>query len=486
MSHFELERDITDLKKKIDKYFRRVNDCLHDDYLEDAATNLRRVLELVLNSYVTKYSPEDKGLDMNEKIDALLDKRIIDRSSADALHHIRIMANKGAHVDAAETLTKHKIQTAIAPMKKETQLLYTKLEDSLPRKENHTHSSSSYIYKIADCPNCSKNIALPNGQLKGQVTCTNCNTKYLFLSQNAYNSEIILKRIVTCPDCGLNLSIPIKKRKLAVNCSSCKREFIIEPFSNAQQDTNSATTSSDEPRIIQCQRCSNYITLLNGQLKGRVTCKKCMTDYFVQFPSAHSYIYEIKRIVTCSNCNNYLAIPTKNKRLIVTCSACQNEFIVDPLTNMMQTDADTLTPPKPPKKLSIVILSTLNILLIAAYTAYILWKSNGGKNESVFFNWIVAGHYILLGSVHTWLHPIISKNTILKKIFLLISAVPVNAVLLLISILLSSLIYTSLPSYNIQNFIILGAIIYIISGLVYAISCTYGIKYLKSFLKQKS
>ena len=460
------EQDIADLKTEHNEYFQQISEQLQKNQLTLAATALRFILESVVKTYIIKYSPEDALLNNTfTELQILEDKKIIDSASARALHSIRKTANKGAH-NERNNLTKNEIQIAIAPMKRETQLLYAKLEDSLPRKDEQTYksnnASSPIDYRYILCPNCSKSMTLIKGQSRGLISCNNCKTKYLFQSQDAQGNYIDIKRIVTCPSCNQNISLPINQKRLAVTCSSCNREFIVESIGSIQQRVNGDTVSLKNQRTICCPQCLNHMLLLKGQLKGQLVCNHCMTKYFFQFQDESSDIFTLKRIVPCTNCGKNLSIPISQNRGIVTCSSCNHEFAVEALHSKHHSSATTSSSSKTTKKSLVDILSVLSLLLIIAYTAYIIWKSDGGKIESTAINWTVAIHYVLLGSIHTLIHPFRGKNLILNRLLGLVVAIPINAFIFIISIFIGSLFCTILFHSNL-SFIIFSSAIYIVA-----------------------
>ena len=112
----------TEINTKVQQYLKVVKQHMEKGSFADAAVNARHALEAMLDAYAECYLPEAGLLRTLDKIDALDKAHIISRSSCDAMHGIRKIANRGAH-NAERPLTLKEVSFALAALKKELKVL---------------------------------------------------------------------------------------------------------------------------------------------------------------------------------------------------------------------------------------------------------------------------------------------------------------------------------------------------------------------------
>lgn len=102
-----------DLNNKIEvhNYKEKYSALLKDGYLDEAAINLRKILEIIIDDYIKLYSPENSIDSIFDKINVLQKKAIFNDHESRILHKLRMLANRGAH--NGEKLTNIELQEAI-------------------------------------------------------------------------------------------------------------------------------------------------------------------------------------------------------------------------------------------------------------------------------------------------------------------------------------------------------------------------------------
>ena len=107
------------IKKDIDLVIQckdKFSNFLENDYLVEAALNMRHILEIVINYYTEKYTPQNIYDDTYNQINKLSDLGVFDEHITNVLHQLRILANKGAHRQEGQELSKAELQKALAPI----------------------------------------------------------------------------------------------------------------------------------------------------------------------------------------------------------------------------------------------------------------------------------------------------------------------------------------------------------------------------------
>lgn len=238
-----------DTKKKIEEYFMRVEEYMKTNRLEDAATNVRHILELIVNTYVNTFSKENVFLKTFDKIEKLKEQKIINEASVDTLHGVRKIANKGAHGDS-NGLTFNEINLLLLPLKKEARILYNILETS--EKKTKINSNDLYdndVLKKISCPTCNRLLHIEEVYSNKWITCSICNSQYILKEQTS-GLGYELRRNVCCENCKVRLSVPVRDRKCIVTCGNCHHEFVLMP-DGSQQSTTTNTNSETKRRLFK-------------------------------------------------------------------------------------------------------------------------------------------------------------------------------------------------------------------------------------------
>ena len=102
IGNYLASREHKKIALKINWYLQNINEYMEKGRLEDAAINIRHIIELIINDYIARYVPDAMGLTSSEKIDKLREEYHISPTSEYNLHKLRITSNKGAHGDAGE------------------------------------------------------------------------------------------------------------------------------------------------------------------------------------------------------------------------------------------------------------------------------------------------------------------------------------------------------------------------------------------------
>lgn len=231
-----------DLKSKIDKYFAYVEEYLGNNRLGDAATNIRHILELIVNTYVEKYAPEDVFFNTFEKIENLKKKNIITEATVNTLHGVRKIANKGAHGEG-DALSGEGLRMLIPPLRKEVEILLTFLGQSKSASQSYSsggvteerNKNRNFVKmapemdvgeKGAQCVACDTLLPLDRDHLGEIITCECCNLQYKYIYHNKQN-RIVLRRIVRCEKCNTRILLQITKNKLLEVSCPCGNVFQI-------------------------------------------------------------------------------------------------------------------------------------------------------------------------------------------------------------------------------------------------------------------
>lgn len=98
------------VKQKIDEYKSAISKYLEQNHIEDAAMNVRHILELILSEYVKRFAPEYVYAKSIDKISKLRELKIIDEISENSLHQMRKLGNRAAHKDENAPISKEEIE----------------------------------------------------------------------------------------------------------------------------------------------------------------------------------------------------------------------------------------------------------------------------------------------------------------------------------------------------------------------------------------
>lgn len=118
--------EFNELREKVDGYYIMVQEHQQAGRNGDSAVNIRHILEIIVNEYVEKYVPSMVFAKIIEKIDALQKNDIIDETSANTLHQLRKLANKGAHGEG-DSISSEDLKRVIPPLKMEIDKFYEKI-----------------------------------------------------------------------------------------------------------------------------------------------------------------------------------------------------------------------------------------------------------------------------------------------------------------------------------------------------------------------
>ena len=100
-----VQRYLSTPGKDVKIYFELINTLIIGEYYEDAAVNIRKTLELLVRSYLTKYQIRclgDYQRDLCGYIDLLHFKNCISEESKNNMHKLRAITNEGAHMKSAK------------------------------------------------------------------------------------------------------------------------------------------------------------------------------------------------------------------------------------------------------------------------------------------------------------------------------------------------------------------------------------------------
>jgi len=102
--------------EEIKHYYQKVVDLTNANYLDEAAINIRHILEEILKTLIIKYAPENTYDDMYSQINVLNARGIFDKHLTNTMHSLRTLANKGAH-KGKDILTARELSEALVPLK---------------------------------------------------------------------------------------------------------------------------------------------------------------------------------------------------------------------------------------------------------------------------------------------------------------------------------------------------------------------------------
>lgn len=117
------------LKQEIDKYRSAIAEYLEQSHLEDAAMNVRHILELILSEYVKRFAPEYVYAKSIDKITKLNELKIIDEISENSLHQMRKLGNRAAHRDENLPICKEEIEIILPVIDLEINSLINRIRE---------------------------------------------------------------------------------------------------------------------------------------------------------------------------------------------------------------------------------------------------------------------------------------------------------------------------------------------------------------------
>lgn len=97
-----------DIHPLIDK----VNKLYKEEYYDEAANNVRKLMEMVLDYLVKKYAPEYFADDNLGKIKGLSEKNVLNSHYTNIFHHLRKIGNKGSHY-GGDAVTKDELKNVL-------------------------------------------------------------------------------------------------------------------------------------------------------------------------------------------------------------------------------------------------------------------------------------------------------------------------------------------------------------------------------------
>ncbi len=107
-----------DIHPLIDK----INKLYNEEYYDEAANNVRKLMEMVLDYLVKKYAPEYFADDNLGKIKGLSEKNVLNSHYTNIFHHLRKIGNKGSHY-GGDAVTKDELKN-ILPLLNEIEKIY--------------------------------------------------------------------------------------------------------------------------------------------------------------------------------------------------------------------------------------------------------------------------------------------------------------------------------------------------------------------------
>lgn len=117
------------VKQGIDKYRSAIAEYFEQSQLEDAAMNIRYILELILAEYVKRFAPEYVYAKAIDKITKLTELKIIDEISENSLHQMRKLGNRAAHKDENLPISKEEIEIILPVIDLEINSLINRIRE---------------------------------------------------------------------------------------------------------------------------------------------------------------------------------------------------------------------------------------------------------------------------------------------------------------------------------------------------------------------
>ena len=84
---------------------------------EEAAVNIRHALEEILKEFIRRHAPEHIYDDSFKQIEALKQTGLFTESKINIFHNLRILGNRGGHVDSSNNITKQELEDALPVLK---------------------------------------------------------------------------------------------------------------------------------------------------------------------------------------------------------------------------------------------------------------------------------------------------------------------------------------------------------------------------------
>ena len=109
-------------REDIHPLIEKINRLYNEDYYDEAANNVRKLMEMILDYLVKKYAPEYFADDNLGKIKGLSEKNVLNSHYTNIFHHLRKIGNKGSHY-GGDAVTKDELEN-ILPLLDEIGKIY--------------------------------------------------------------------------------------------------------------------------------------------------------------------------------------------------------------------------------------------------------------------------------------------------------------------------------------------------------------------------
>lgn len=105
------------LKENCMEYYSKVCRFIESGDYEEAAINIRHILELLLKELISVFAPEHVYDNTFTQIEVLDNLDVLKQGDINKFHNLRKIGNKGGHVNEADIITKQELVNAIPVLK---------------------------------------------------------------------------------------------------------------------------------------------------------------------------------------------------------------------------------------------------------------------------------------------------------------------------------------------------------------------------------
>lgn len=135
-------------REEIENNYKNVELAINNNDFVLASLSIRHIIEMMLQEYINKFSPENTYDDVFSKINSLEAKGILNKQTANIYHTMRQLGNRGAHYTENGGLTREELERSLAPLRRVIDEYYVNIENDIninPVKDNYNNNVNLYL-----------------------------------------------------------------------------------------------------------------------------------------------------------------------------------------------------------------------------------------------------------------------------------------------------------------------------------------------------
>lgn len=177
------------LENQLVQYYQRINELLREGYYDDAAVNVRRFLETLINAKIARFFPEyinNHDITLAQKLSVLCQNNIISQSNRHLVYFLKDVGNRGSHPDPYHPLNYQAIQDSLNCIERIIRMNY----QLGPFDKNYTAGVSPPV------GNTFQHTSTPDGMFKKMLKKISCSLisedkSFFYLGRNLF--ELLLQ-----------------------------------------------------------------------------------------------------------------------------------------------------------------------------------------------------------------------------------------------------------------------------------------------------